>query len=115
MSQNNKDKDVIEWIPVLNEDISIVTNDNHVIIVCPLNKPLNRFFQKIKLNTVKSTKTTLDEYSSLVMSSIDGNRNIGDITDLLIEKYPDEKNDIHERLLIFLNMISKDKKWITFK
>lgn len=115
MSQNNNINDVLDWIPVLNEDIVIERNDNQVIIVCPLNKPLNRFLQKIKLNTIKSTKTTLDEYSSIVVESIDGNRSIKDIADILISKYPDESHDMMERVLVFFNMLRNDKKWVTFK
>lgn len=73
---------------------------------------IQRFFRRIKVNIPIYKKITLDEYSSEVFTQIDGVKSIKGIGEKLDNKFGEKVHPLYERLLVFLNHINTNCKYI---
>lgn len=73
---------------------------------------IQRFFRKLKVKIPMYKKITFDEYSSEVFSQIDGTKTVKEIGEELEAKFGDKVQPLYERLLVFLNHIYLNCKYI---
>ena len=73
---------------------------------------IQNFFRKLKFKIPTNKKIELDEYGSSVFLEIDGNKTVEEIGKVLEKKFGEQINPLYERLLVFLNHIDTNCKYI---
>lgn len=86
-----------------NNIVTVFEEQNHVI---------QRIFRKFKFKIPMYKKIVFDEYSSEVFLQIDGIKTVEEIGIALEERFGNRVYPLYERLLIFLNYIYRDCKYI---
>ena len=89
-----------------------VDGDGTVTIIEKQEHKIQKFFRILKFKIPLCKKTILDEYCSLVFLQIDGKRTIREIGGILEFKFGNKVYPLYERLLIFLNHIQVNCKYI---
>lgn len=109
----NNNEDVLNIIYNISGDLEYeVDKDNIVTILEKQDHKIQKFFRKLKLSIPEYKKTTLDEYGSYLFLQIDGRKTVKDIGESLEAKYGDKVQPLYERLLLFLNHIDVNCKYI---
>ncbi|WP_373599755.1 PqqD family protein [Paraclostridium bifermentans] len=89
-----------------------VNEDGIVTILEKQDHKIQKFFRKLKFKIPKYKKVELDKYGSYIFLQIDGSNSIEEIGKILEEKYGEESHPLYERLLLFLNHIEVNCKYI---
>ena len=89
-----------------------VDEKNIVTIIKRQDHWVQRFFRKLRFKIPEVTYIKLDAYSSFIFLNIDGNRTVKEIGEIMDEKYGEEAKPLYERLLLFLNHIEVNAKYI---
>lgn len=109
--ENNED--VLEIIYEISSDIEYTVNDKSVVtILQKQDHKIQKFFRKLKFKIPQYKKTELDSYSSFVFLQINGENTIKKIGENLIDYFGEDINPLYERLLLFLNHIEINFKYI---
>jgi hypothetical protein len=109
---NNND-DVLNIVYRIADELKYeVDSDNIVTIFEKQDHKIQKFFRKLRFRIPEYKKTSLDQYGSFVFLQIDGKRTVRDIGENLEAKYGDEAHPLYERLLLFLNHINVNSKYI---
>ena len=95
--------DTIKYEIDENGIVTLLERQDHII---------QRIFRKLKVKIPLYKRITFDEYSSEVFNQIDGNKTVKEIGEKLKEKYGDNVEPLYERLLVFLNHIYINCKYI---
>ena len=100
-------RNFLDYIPCLNEKNSWSEKDGKVTIHM-VNSGIyawiaQKFFKRPKVSYVD-----LDEYGSFVWKCIDGEKNVGDIAELLKEKYGDAAEPLYNRLVKYMQILSNN-------
>lgn len=103
--------DILKLVYKLNDNISLVKQGALLTIHIPYDRPLQKFFRKIKFKIPLEKKVELDEKSSFVISQIDGQKTLQDIAALIENKYGSE-TDLINNLLLFINHIEVNEHYI---
>jgi hypothetical protein len=112
---NDQSDIYLKNIPVVKENLVFETNDQLVSIVSYQDRGIQKFLRKFKFKIPGVSKIELDKFSSFIFLQINGERNIYEIGQVLKKEYDEEIEPLYERLLIFLEFIKNQKKWITYK
>jgi len=110
-----KSDSFLKNIPVVKEGLAFETNDQLVSIVSYQDKGIQKFLRKLNFKIPKVSKIELDKFSSFVFLQINGERNIYEIGQVLKKEYDEEIEPLYERLIMFLEFLKNQKKWITYK
>lgn len=89
-----------------------VDKDGIVTILHKQDHKIQKFFRKLKFKIPMYKKITLDEYGSATFLLIDGQRNVKEIGENLELKFGDKVQPLYERLLLFINHIDVNCKYI---
>lgn len=89
-----------------------VSEDGIVTILEKQDHKLQKLFRKLKFKIPMYKKMELDEYGSAVFLNIDGIKTVKEIGEVLEEKFGEKVNPLYERLLMFLNHIDTNAKYI---
>ena len=109
----NNNEDVLNIVFKISRTLEYEINkDNIVTILEKQNHKLQKFFRKLKFNIPEYKKISMDEYGSYVFLQIDGKKTVKDIGKNLEEKFGDKCHPLYERLLLFLNHIDVNCKYI---
>lgn len=109
----NNNEDVLNITYKISDNIQYeVSIDNIVTILEKQDHKFQRFFRKLKFRIPEYRKMSLDEYGSCVFLQVDGKKTIKDIGENLEVKYGDKVQPLYERLLLFLNHIDVNCKYI---
>ena len=73
---------------------------------------IQRFFRKLKFRIPLYKEIEFDEISSAVFLDIDGNKTVKQIGEDLVKRFGDKVEPLYERLLIFINHIYINCKYI---
>ena len=88
-------------------------NKNKIVTVLERQDyKIQRFFRKLKIKIPMYKKVEFDEYCSAVFMQLDGNRTVKEVGENLQHKFGDKVNPLYERLLVFLNHIYDNCKYI---
>ncbi len=105
----------LQNIPQIKDTLNYSINDEIVTIALANDKPIQRFCRKLGFKIAPVTNVAFDDYSSFIFQHIDGENNIYQIGQLLHAKYGVDAEPLYERLVIFIDFLEDDKKWILFK
>lgn len=105
-------EDILNIVFKLSNEINYEVNNNIVTIIQKQDHWIQNLFRKLKFKIPIDKKIILDEYSSFVFLQIDGSKTIKDIGDKLELKYGYKSYPLYERLLLFLNHIEVNCKFI---
>ncbi|MDF9866813.1 hypothetical protein OKW22_000368 [Bacilli bacterium PM5-3] len=108
--------DVLNIVYVINDDLEYETNDQGIVtILIKQDHKIQKFFRRLKAKIPEYKKIELDEKSSFVFNLIDGKRTIKEIGELVDEKFKEQAHPLYENLLLFLNHIEVNSKYISKK
>lgn len=95
------------------DNIEYEVDENRIVTVLEKqDHKIQRFFRKLKVKIPMYKKIAFDEYSSEVFLQIDGNKTVKEIGEELEAKFGDKVQPLYERLLVFLNHIYINCKYI---
>ncbi|MDZ5252163.1 PqqD family peptide modification chaperone [Clostridium sp. LIBA-8841] len=95
------------------DNLKYEVDENGIVTVLEKqDHKIQRFFRKLKVKIPMYKKITFDEYSSEVFSQIDGTKTVKEIGEELEAKFGDKVQPLYERLLVFLNHIYLNCKYI---
>lgn len=89
-----------------------VDKDNIVTILEKQDHKLQIFFRKLKFKIPEYKKISMDKYGSYVFLQINGINTVEDIGKNLEAKFGENSHPLYERLLLFLNHINVNCKYI---
>ena len=89
-----------------------VSSDGIVTVLEKQDHWLQSFFRKLCFKIPLYKKVSLDKYGSYVFLEIDGNKTVKEIGNRLESKYGKETHPLYERLLLFLNHLETNCKYI---
>lgn len=108
-----KNEEILNTIFKVCENIEYKVNNIGIVIVLEKqDHKIQRFFRKLKFKIPLYKEIQLDEISSTVFLQIDGCKTVKEIGVNLKEKFGDKVDPLYERLLVFLNYINYDCKYI---
>ncbi|WP_051599292.1 PqqD family protein [Metaclostridioides mangenotii] len=106
-------EEVLNLVYQIRDDLEYeVDEKNTVTIIKRQDHWVQRFFRKLRFKIPEITYIKLDAYSSFIFLNIDGNRTVKEIGEIMDEKYGEEAKPLYERLLLFLNHIEVNAKYI---
>jgi len=109
-----KDDNFLELVPQKNSSQEWILNDEgNVQIIIPRNGLLDRAV-RVFYKTPKIMRIDLDDLGSTVWRSIDGEKSIGDIGEILKEEYGKNAEPLIERLAKYINIL-RNNKFITLE
>ena len=109
--KNNEE--VLNIVYKISSDLKFEVNNKGLVVVYHKQYyKIQNFLRKLKLNIPEYKKIELDEYCSTVFLLIDGKKNVKEIGEILDKKFGDKVHPLYERLLIFLNHIDVNCKYI---
>ena len=95
------------------DNIEYKVDENRIVTILEKqDHKIQRFFRKLKFKIPLYKEIDFDEISSEVFLQIDGDKTVKEIGDNLEKKYGEKVNPLYERLLIFLNHIDVNCKYI---
>lgn len=89
-----------------------VNNKGLVVVLNKQDYKIQNFLRKCKFNIPEYKKIEFDEYCSTVFLLIDGKKTVKDIGEILDKKFGEKVHPLYERLLMFLNHIDVNCKYI---
>lgn len=104
--------DILNLIFKISNNINYETNNDTVTIFEKQDHFIQKFFRKLKFKIPMYKKIELDKYSSFVFLQIDGKKTVKEIGSNLENTYGEDSHPLYERLLMFLNHIECNCKYI---
>lgn len=89
-----------------------VDNNRFVTVLEKQDHRIQRFFRKLKFRIPQYKRVVFDEYCSEVFIQLDGTKTVKEVGESLEAKYGEKVHPLYERLLVFLNHIDEDYKYI---
>ena len=109
----NNNEDVLNIIYKISDNLKYEVDKDSIVTICVKQEhKVQKFFRKLKFRIPEYKKTSLDEYGSFVFLQLDGKKTVRDIGESLEVKYGDKAQPLYERLLLFLNHIDVNCKYI---
>ncbi len=104
--------DVLNLVFKINDKVNFEVNNDLVTIIEKQDHFIQKLFRKLKFKIPMYKKIELDKYSSFVFLQIDGKKTVEDIGSSLENTYGEDSHPLYERLLVFLNHIEVNCKYI---
>lgn len=106
-------EDILNIVFKKTDNIEFEVNENDIVTILEKqDHKIQKFFRRLKFKIPKYKKVELDKYGSYIFLQIDGTKTIEKIGEILEEKYGEESHPLYERLLLFLNHIEVNCKYI---
>ncbi|WP_315167866.1 PqqD family protein [Metaclostridioides mangenotii] len=106
-------EEVLNLVYQIRDDLEYEVDEKSIVTIIKRQEHwVQRFFRKLRFKIPKITYIKLDAYSSFIFLNIDGNRTVKEIGEIMDEKYGEEAKPLYERLLLFLNHIEVNAKYI---
>ena len=95
------------------DNVEYKIDDNGIVTIFEKqDHKIQRFFRKLKFRIPLYKEIAFDEISSAVFLDIDGNKTVKQIGEDLVKRFGDKVEPLYERLLIFINHIYINCKYI---
>ena len=95
------------------DNVEYKIDDNGIVTIFEKqDHRIQRFFRKLKFRIPLYKEIEFDEISSAVFLDIDGNKTVKQIGEDLVKRFGDKVEPLYERLLIFINHIYINCKYI---
>ncbi|WP_024620245.1 PqqD family protein [Metaclostridioides mangenotii] len=106
-------EEVLNLVYQIRDDLEYEVDEKNIVTIIKRQEHwVQRFFRKLRFKIPEITYIKLDSYSSFIFLNIDGNRTVKEIGEIMDEKYGEEAKPLYERLLLFLNHIEVNAKYI---
>jgi len=107
-----KSKNFLDFVPVISSKNTWDLNDGKVTINMKHTGFYNRLAQKV-FHTPEISRIDLDEYGSFIWQQINGKNSVGDIADLLKDKYGSDAEPLYDRIVKYMQILYNNK-FITY-
>ena len=105
----HKEDNFLELIPVRTDALKWHEGGDGLIhIMIPRKEILDRLVRLFK-KTPEQMRVDLDEIGSGAWKLMDGERTIGEICDLMIERFGDDVDPVYERVGTYINILRNNK------
>ncbi|MFC4771960.1 PqqD family protein [Enterococcus hermanniensis] len=94
------------------EDLHYEVRDGVVFVITEQNAWVQRLLRKIHYKIPETSEMELDKYGSFILQQIDGKRTVREIGENLGTAIEEANNQLYDRLLIYLNHLEKNEKYI---
>ena len=95
------------------DNVEYKIDDNGIVTIFEKqDHKIQRFFRKLKFRIPLYKEIAFDEISSTVFLEIDGDKTVKEIGENLVKRFGDKVEPLYERLLIFINHIYINCKYI---
>lgn len=95
------------------ENLEYKVDDHKIVTVLEKqDNKIQNLFRRLRFQIPMYKEIKFDEYSSEVFTQIDGSKTVKEIGENLELKYGDNIQPLYERLLVFLNHIDVNCKYI---
>ena len=95
------------------DNVEYKIDDNGIVTIFEKqDHKIQRFFRKLKFRIPLYKEIAFDEISSAVFLDIDGNKTVKQIGEDLVKRFGDKVEPLYERLLVFINHIYINCKYI---
>lgn len=109
--KNNEE--VLSIVYRICESLEFEVNKKGIVTVLDKqDHKIQRFLRKLKVNIPQYKKIEFDEYCSTVFLLIDGSKTVKEIGEILDKSFGEKVHPLYQRLLIFLNHIDVNCKYI---
>lgn len=105
-------EDILNLVFKISNNICYEVEDETVTILEKQDHFIQKIFRKLKFKIPMYKKIELDEYSSFVFLQIDGKKTVKEIGYNLESAYGEDSQPLYERLLMFLNHIECNCKYV---
>lgn len=106
-------EDVLNIVFKICDNIEYEVNQEGIVTVLQKqDHKIQKIFRKLRFKIPMYKKIELDEYSSAVFLEIDGKKTVKEIGKNLESKFLYKVHPLYERLLLFLNHINVNLKFI---
>ncbi len=106
MSKNKKN--FLDFIPVVSNKNTWEINEGKVTINMKHTGFYNRLAQKI-FHTPEISRIDLDEYGSFIWQQIDGKNSVGEIADILKNKFGNDAEPLYDRIVKYMQILYNNK------
>ncbi len=104
-----KDDSYLDLVPVRTPELIWSEKEGgRVQIMIPRKEVIDRIVRLFK-KTPEQMHVDLDEIGSEVWKSMDGSRTIGDICEIMTDKFGDDVSPVYERLGTYINILRNNK------
>lgn len=110
---NQETKQLLQRIYRKNEDVKYEVKDGIVYIIKDQDHPIQRFARKLHVRIPETSTMELDQYGSFIFQQIDGEKTVEEIAHLLGEQFEEANTQLYDRLLVYLNHLEKNEKYIS--
>lgn len=114
MTKNKKEKNFLEYTPVISEKIHWMENENGIVQLQVCRKS---FIEKVAIKLFFAPDKfiiDLDNIGSYIWKNVDGKRNIYEISLLLKEKFGEDIEPLYDRFVEYMSIL-KNNKFIEYK
>ena len=95
------------------DNVEYKIDDNGIVTIFEKqDHKIQRFFRKLMFRIPLYKEIAFDEISSAVFLEIDGDKTVKEIGENLVKRFGDKVEPLYERLLIFINHIYINCKYI---
>lgn len=109
----NNNEEILNIIFKICDDIEYKINEDKIVTIFEKqDHSIQNFFRRLRFRIPMYRQIVLDEYCSAVFMQIDGQKTIQEIGQNLDRKFGERVYPLYERLLVFLNHIDIDCKYI---
>lgn len=109
-------EDVLNIVYAKSDGFTYEVSDSGIVTVLEKqDHAIQKFFRKIGFRIPEYKRTELDKFGSFIINSIDGEKKVKELGELLFDEFGEEANPLYERLLLFLNYIDVDCNYIEKK
>lgn len=105
---------ILSKVPCVYEDFVYRVEDGIVVIPTEQNHKIQKVLRKLGAKIPAETTLKLDDYSSSVFLTIDGKKTIEEIGVILEAKYGEEVKPVYERLILFIEHLAFERKWVYY-
>ncbi len=111
---NNKKSNVkyVELVPRLNKNVYLDAETNSIVKLN--NRKIQKVFRKVKINIPEKTTLELDEKTRVIVENINGENTLGDIVEMLSLKFPEDNEQLLDRVIYILGLLESHHKMIRF-
>lgn len=108
--------DVLNIVYLVNDDLEYEVDSRGIVTILKRqDHKIQKALRCLKAKIPEYTKIELDEKSSFVFQAIDGKKTIKEIGELVDQKFNEQAYPLYENLLLFLNHIEVNSKYISKK
>lgn len=111
-AMNPETDELLRRVYRLREGLHYEVRDGIVFVITEQNAWIQRVLRKIHYKIPETSEMELDKYGSFILQQVDGQRTVKEIGENLGAAIEEANNQLYDRLLVYLNHLEKNEKYI---